>query len=163
MQNKNILTFIALLAALSLNQVFSARCTISTTGINFGVYNPLSATPLDSNGTVTIRCRKTRKDNNASGYVDLYPGAGSGGSCNSPRILSSGSNSLQYNIYKNASRSTVWCWNGSNGTGWQSFNFPNLTPPVTQTYTAYGRIFGSQTSATPGAYTQTIWASTPIH
>ena len=156
--NKGILIFITFLTIISSGQSFSARCSISTTGINFGVYNPLNAAPLDSNGTVTIRCQRRGKDNSTSGYVDLYPDSGSGGSCNSPRILSGGSSSLQYNIYMDASRSTVWCWNGSSGTGWQSFNFSDLTPPVSQTYTAYGRIFGSQTSATPGTYTQTIWA-----
>lgn len=148
-----------LISALNVSHSYGASCTISTTGINFGTYNPLNATPLDSDGTVSITCRRRRGSNSTSGYVDLYPGVGAGGSCTTPREMTNGPSNLQYDIYLNASRTTKWCWNGSSGTGWQSFNFPDLSPPVTQTYTAYGRVFGSQTSATPGTYTQTIWAA----
>lgn len=147
-----ILPFITITAA------SAATCTINgSSGLNFGNYNPFQPTPDDANGSVTIRCRRAGGSNSVSGFVDMYPGqAFPGGNCNAVRQMTNGTSIMDYDIYLNAARSQKWCWNGSNGTGWYSFNFPDVSPPVSRTYTAYGRIFALQTSVTPGTYSAVI-------
>jgi spore coat protein U-like protein len=124
----------------------AATCTIgSVTSLAFGSYNVYSAAPLDSAGTINYDCVP------ANAPVGVSLSAGTAGSFN-PRQLYSGANTLGYNIYVNAARTTVW-----------------TSTPVTTFATGqcqgqcgngvyvsyYGRIFAQQDAAT-GAYSDTI-------
>ena len=78
-----------------------AACTVSTTGVSFGSYNVYSASDLDSTGTVTYSCGI----GTLSISIDLSRGSSSGFN---PRTMNNGSNTLNYNLYMDAARSSIW-------------------------------------------------------
>lgn len=125
-------------------------CTVSTAPLVFGNYDPTSGAAVDSTGTVTVTCTAVTS---ISVNYTIALGTGLGGSY-SPRQMTSGVNALPYNLYTNASRSTVW-GDGSGGTSLVSDGYTLGLLVVTRDYTAYGRIPGSQNVAA-GAYADTV-------
>ena len=112
------------------------QCVASTTGLSFGVYNPLSATPTTITGMVTVNCQAT-----VSLFVSytIQIGAGSGGSFMT-RSLSAGSYKLGYQIYTNSGLTSIW-GDGSSGTNTIGDGYTlSVIAPVIRTYTVYGRI-----------------------
>src|SRR5262245_4540229 len=88
-------------------------CTVSTVGVAFGNYDPLSAIPADSTGTVTIVCVYLSGGAQQVGYsVQLSPGS-SGTSLQ--RQMRAATSVLRYNLFTDAARSAIW-GDGSAGT-----------------------------------------------
>lgn len=142
----------SLMAAIAIAASGSAgafTCTVSATGVNFGVYNPLSGTPDDATGTVTMTCNLLVGLFN-SWTVALSTGNGS----YSPRRLKNGANSLNYNLYTSAAHSSVW-GDGSGSTTLVSDQALLVIGANINTYTVYGRIPAGQDAAA-GSYTDTI-------
>ncbi|MEQ1439345.1 spore coat U domain-containing protein [Fontimonas sp. SYSU GA230001] len=125
-------------------------CTVSTSPVVFGSYNPISGAAVDSTGTVTVTCTAVVS---ISVNYSIALGTGLGGSF-APRRMTSGANTLPYNLYTSASRSTVW-GDGSGGTSTVSDGYTLGLLLVTRNYTVYGRIPASQNVAA-GAYADTI-------
>ncbi len=83
-------------------------CTITATGVAFGAYNPQAAGADNGTGTIALAC--------ATGVtapvVTLSPGLyGS----YAVRRMGSGANRLNYNLYSNSARTTIW-GDGTSGT-----------------------------------------------
>lgn len=126
-----------------------AACTVSASGIAFGVYNPFSATATDATGTVTLSCSIA----SGLGGYNVALSTGGGGSY-AGRRMSSGSSILPYQLYSDAAHSQIW----GDGTGGSATvvgadNVPLLSG--TSTYRAYGRI-AARLVASPGTYTDVI-------
>ena len=125
-------------------------CNVSAIAVNFGVYNPLSGTPNDATGTVTVNCDAL------AGLFESWTVALSTGSSGSyaSRKLHSGASVLTYNLYTNSARTTIW----GDGTGGTSVVGDNQTLVIgsnTVNYTAYGRVAAGQDKAA-GTYTDVI-------
>jgi spore coat protein U-like protein len=121
-----------------------AACTITTTSVAFGTYDVFTATNDDANGTVQISC--TPREN-----IQVTLSRGSSATFN-PRTLRSGTNILNYNLFRNAARTQIW----GDGTGGTSvFNGNNIR---NRTLTIYGRVPALQDAAV-GSYTDTIVAT----
>jgi len=136
-------------ASLTVSASVSKNCTISTTTVNFGAYDPVTAnstTPLDGSGAVTLTCTK-----GAITIVGLDNGSNSDGT--NRRMSSAGATYLGYQVYKDAARTRVW------GDGLIDSLFvgpaPNRLP---RTFPIFGRVPGGQ-NATVGSYTDTVLAS----
>lgn len=148
--------FAPALAALALGALASsarASCSASAVPTLFGSYNPLSASANDSTGSVTVTCGI-----HAIAILQSYTVALSTGSSGSyaPRRMQSGAATLQYQLYRDAARSSVW-GDGTAGTALVSGGFLlSVLVPVSATHTVYGRLPGLQTTAPPGSYTDTI-------
>jgi spore coat protein U domain-containing protein, fimbrial subunit CupE1/2/3/6 len=125
----------------------SPSCTISVTSIAFGSYNVFTTSADDSTGTITYRCNSTA----ANISISLSDGSSS---TYSPRTLRQGSEILQYNLYRNAARTTVW----GDGTGGTSV-YSQANPPNNSnvSVTIYGRI-PAQQDVSAGNYTDTVSA-----
>jgi spore coat protein U-like protein len=126
-----------------------AACTVSASGLAFGVYNPTFTTPTDSSGTVTLSCGVA----SGTGAYTIALGTGSSGSY-AGRRMSSGSSILPYQLYSDAAHSQIW----GDGTGGSSVvtgtdNIPQVGG--TSAYQVYGRIVARQ-AVSPGAYTDVI-------
>jgi spore coat protein U-like protein len=125
------------------------NCTISTAPISFGAYDPVTANatqPLDGIGTLTVTCTK-----GVSAHVGLSMGtSGVGGQ---RRMQMGGFSYLQYEIYKDASRSEVW---GS--TFDSNLDIPAAPSVDPRTFTAYGRVPARQ-DASVGNYADTVLAT----
>ncbi len=83
------------------------NCTVTTGGVAFGAYNVFTPSALESSGTVTYQCT-------VGVLIQIQLQTGSAGTF-SPRTLRSGAESLAYNLYLDAARTTVW-GNGAAGT-----------------------------------------------
>lgn len=138
---------LTLLGALPARAGSITSCTVTAVGVAFGTYTPMQLTPLDINGAVNIACTGVTGRNTVT--IDLS----TGGSNNYlTRQLTTGSYTLNYNLYFDAAYSQVW----GNGTGGSvegsaiiKRNTPNASLPV------YGAIAPSQDPA-PGSYGDTI-------
>ena len=81
-------------------------CTVSTTGVAFGTYDPLAATPNDSTGNVTLVCTHVSGGATRVTY-SVALSRGSSGTF-SQRQLRAGASVLNYNLFSNSARSAVW-------------------------------------------------------
>lgn len=137
-----------LLAMLMLSpraEALLASCTTSSTGVAFGSYNPVSATPTLASGTVTVTCSGIGL---LVSYTILLSGGGSGSVAS--RRMSAGARLLPYNVYTSSAYTTVWdnvTGVGGGfliGLGSTSFNHP-----------VYGRILAQQ-PAPAGSYSDSL-------
>lgn len=123
-----------------------AACTISSTPLVFGTYNVFAVTPLDSTGSVTLHCTATDKDI----VITLDRG---GAPTFNPRRMLNGAEQLDYNLYLDAARTTIW----GDGTGGTQI-FANHNPQGNNrdiVLPIYGRIPAGQ-DVRAGTYTNTI-------
>lgn len=145
-----------LLAALSLaaSLLGSSRalaissCTISSvTSVAFGAYDPFSGSPLDSAGSLTYSCVGV----GGSDTILIQLGRGSSSSF-FPRRMNNGGAALDYNLFLDASRLSVW-GDGSQGTS----QLGPFTPPenTSATINIYGRIPAGQ-NIPEGVYGDTL-------
>ena len=117
------------------------------TSVAFGTYNVFTTTADDSTGTITYRCNSTA----ANISIALSDGSSS---TFSPRTLRKGSEVLQYNLYRNAARTTIW-GDGTGGTSVYSLANPPNNSNVN--LTIYGRI-PAQQDVSAGNYSDTVSA-----
>lgn len=151
------LTLLCLLCLSSLANAQSADCTVSSTGVAFGVYDPIADTVVDGAGQITVDCRP----GNVAFTVNLRTG---GSGSYAARRMNAGSETLEYNLYLNAARTTVF-GDGSGGTqtascitgitvnGCTGSNPPG--PARRATLPFYGRIPAGQDAAA-GLYGDTV-------
>jgi spore coat protein U-like protein len=119
------------------------NCTVSATNHAFGAYTPSGALPTDGTSTVTVNCTL------GAGYnVGLDSGTGSGATVTT-RKMTSGASTLNYSLYQDALRSTVW--GDTVGTNTVAGTGTGLDVG----HTVYGRIPISQNVAA-GSYSDTI-------
>jgi spore coat protein U-like protein len=124
-----------------------AACTISVTPVNFGAYDPFSASPDDTTGTITYRCNT----NNEDIRIELDTG---GAATFATRRMLSGAETLFYNLYQNAARTVIW-GDGTSGT----YVFTRNNVPRNQNFnlTIFARIDADQDIAA-GTYSNTVTA-----
>ena len=119
----------------------AGRCSVSTSGLNFGTYDVFSPLNDDITGTINVNC------NNKTAYtLSLSSGSGTFAS----RSMTSGTHVLAYNLFLDSTRLTIW-GDGSAGTGTVS---GTGTGGNTAT-TVYGRIPARQ-NAFVGSYSDVV-------
>lgn len=116
-----------------------ATCSVSTTGVNFGSYDVFSNVNSDGAGSVSVSC-----DAAASYSIAISSGNGP----YALRLMVSGTHQLAYNLYRDASRSTIW----GDGTGGSAVVSGSGTGA---THTVYGRI-PSRQNVYAGSYSDNI-------
>jgi spore coat protein U-like protein len=130
----------------------SPSCTIGTAAIAFAPYDPVNANATvadDQTGDIVIRCTK-----GTTGItIDLGNGAHNTGQQRRMVNLTSTSTFLNYEVYKETGRTSVW-GAGDSGTVRSGADM-NGTGNVVAV-TMYGRIPPAQLSAMAGAYTDTL-------
>jgi spore coat protein U-like protein len=134
-------------ANLAVSATVAAYCTIADGTLAFGSYDPIvvnagATAHLDKTGSFTVTCTK--------GGAGIYVGAGNGANYVSNRRLKSGtSDYLNYEMYTDLGRTTVWGTTLATGLSVT----PNGKTPVSMT--VYGRILGGQDQPV-GTYTDTV-------
>jgi spore coat protein U-like protein len=132
------------LVLLSSGRADAAHCTISTTSVNFGSYDVFNSTPTDTTGTVSVTC---------SGNADVTITLSKGGSSTfNPRTLNSGTDTLNYNLYRDAARTTIWGDGTGSTASYTQVGLPNNTA---QNLTIYARIPAAQ-DVRAGTYTDSV-------
>jgi len=136
-------------APLNISASVAANCTITTSPVAFGAYDPVvanAATDLLATGSVNVACTK-----GTAATIDLGNGGNfSGGS----RRMGSGSDFLNYALYKDAARTQVW---GSGLAGGTTMAY-NAATKASTAVTVYGTVPQAQ-DVTVGAYADVVLAT----
>jgi spore coat protein U-like protein len=125
--------------------IINSSCNVTATTLNFGTYDPTSATALAGSSTVSVFCTS------GTPYTAAL-NVGSGGGSFTTRTIASGSNTLNYNLFRDAAYTQVW-GDGSGstftvaGTGSGLLTAGNLT--------VYGQIPIAQDKPA-GSYSSTV-------
>jgi spore coat protein U-like protein len=128
----------------------ATSCEVSATGLAFGSYDAISDQHVDTLGTITVTCTGTVGD---AVNLELTLNAGNGSFAN--RLMSDGSHTMHYNLYKDGSHSQVW-GDGTGGTGTVTDSFTMGSSVEVKNYTVYGRIFASQNHLVVQSYTDSV-------
>jgi spore coat protein U-like protein len=139
-------SFLFLLAATLLSPV-SARAvctTISGSGLSFGAY--MGATVTNSAATITIGCT-----NSFQFSAGLNAGTGPGATV-ATRKMTSGANTLNYQMFKDAAHSSNW------GNTLNTDANAGTTSGASTALTIYAQLLAAQ-YPTPGTYTDSIIAT----
>lgn len=144
--NKLLPLAILLLSTMLWSAKSSAVCSVNNPTLNFGSFNPLTGNSVDSTGTITVTCLLQ-----LSGYT-IALSSGNSGSYN-PRRMTSGANTLDYNLYTDNSYSQIW---GDN-TGGSIIVDGGSSLLGSRNHTVYGRIpLSTQRGASVGNYSDSI-------
>lgn len=120
-------------------------CAVDATAMAFGNYNGISGGMLDAVATISPICTT------GTVYaVALNAGQGSGASQTSRKLTGPDGAALNYGIFIDPSRLTVW-GDGTGGTSWKVNSGSGVSQPVMM----YGRIPAAQ-AAMVGSYSDTI-------
>jgi spore coat protein U-like protein len=133
--------------------VHGANCSVGASDLNFGSYDPVSSTSLDSATALTITCQGTLIAlQTITISIALSSGSGAGAGSYNPRQMQGviSGDKLNYNLYWDAARTRI-AGNGTAGT----LNFSDsaevsctvlflLCTSYTFHPTVYGRIFAAQ-------------------
>jgi spore coat protein U-like protein len=121
----------------------AASCTInSASTLNFGSQGVLIAN-VDQTSTLQVQCTNTTPYN-----IGLDAGTGSGATV-AVRKLTNGAATVNYSLYSDSGRTTVWGNTIGTNTVAATGN------GAAQSYTVYGRVT-AQTTPAPAVYTDTI-------
>jgi spore coat protein U-like protein len=118
----------------------AAQCNVSAANLAFGAVNPLSS-QVDATTNLTVNCTK-----NSSYTVGLDAGTTTGATI-AQRLMANGANTMQYNLYTDSARSSIW---GNSAGSWVSGTGAGLG--TAQTRTVYGRVASGQTNLAVGNY-----------
>ncbi|WP_305906963.1 spore coat U domain-containing protein [Methylomarinum sp. Ch1-1] len=144
----NKLIFLA--ASLLMNMLWlpkaSAVCSVNNPSLAFGSFSPLTGNTVDSTGTITVTCILQL----SSYTIALSPG---GSGTYNPRSMTSGGNTLEYNLYTDAGYSQIW----GDGTGGSVSVDGGSALLGSRNHTVYGRIpLSTQRGASVGSYSDSI-------
>jgi spore coat protein U-like protein len=105
-----LLPALSLAAALAAATPASAQqCTLTVTGVSFGDYDGSDVSSLYGEGSVRVRCPGSVSN------LSVSISTGWSGTFN-PRAMMNGTEALQYNLFLDAGRTTIW-GDGHQGTG----------------------------------------------
>ena len=129
---------------LSISATVSNNCQITNTpAIAFGSYNPLSVTPVDATGTISLACTK-----GAVAVIALDTSANPTHATGTTRAMKdAASDYVSYELYSDSSRTAVWKSSG--------VTEPAAPSKAAVDYTVYGRIPAGQ-DVPANAYSDTV-------
>ncbi len=125
-------------------------CSVGTTSVAFGNYNPTSATAVTTTGNVAVTCSALVLFSVA--YV-ISMNAGNSGSF-STRFMNLTGQHLNYNLYQDVAHTLIW-GDGTGGSNTVSDSYTAIGLSETNNYTVYGLLPTLQPIAA-GTYTDTI-------
>lgn len=132
-------TSLGVMLSLICSASWAASCTLTSSGIAFGGYDPFVPQDVLSVANIGVTCDET-----TAYSIALSSGAGT----YEQRFMTSGLHQLLYNLYIDATLNTVW----GDGTGHTAVVGDTQSAAI---YTVYGRIPARQ-NAHVGAYGDTI-------
>jgi spore coat protein U-like protein len=135
-------------ANLGVSATVAKNCSITTTAVAFGAYDPVVANAtaaLDGTGSVVVTCTK-----GAGTRIDLGLGANAAGAV---RRMTGGGDILTNELYTTTARTTVWGAGASAG-----LTIPVAPSRAARTFTVFGRVPGGQ-DVTAASYADTVVAT----
>jgi spore coat protein U-like protein len=139
--------------------VLAGACTVSSSGLAFGAYQPLTfagklnSVDKTSTATVTVMCTAIA---GGGGYsISLGPGTYGPGDRISTRYLANtnGGDYMIFNVYHEASYSTIW---GDGITAGSVLGGTLPTGDSNQSHAVYGRIAAGQNTLKAGSFSDSL-------
>jgi spore coat protein U-like protein len=140
------LLLLALLAPGRAEAATTSCSAFSSGGIIFSPYDSVAKTAVDGVGTISFTCTGTGTDT-----LNIIINGGNAGVC-SPRQMRNGTPALNYDLFREAARTSIWC-DGSSRHDVPMDYSANSTQ--TMTITVYGRVTAGQTP-TYGSYSDSL-------
>lgn len=143
-----------LITMFSCTVAFAINCTISTAGFSFGIYDPLSTTPLDSAASISVSCNnpvKGPKKQPVPVTLTLSPGNSGAFAARYMSPISGGPDRLYYNLSTSPSHATVF----GDGTGGSDMVTALVSKEAPLNTKIYGRI-PAQQKVVAGNYSDLI-------
>jgi spore coat protein U-like protein len=130
-------------------------CSLSMTNVAFGSVNVLSGAAVNTTGTATITCSGANSNTTYRFCTNIRSGTDVSGN---QRRMASGTNFLNFDLYKDSARTVEWgsYSNGFLGGGSQNDFTSNGSGSISATITVYASLDGSQQTAVPGSYSETM-------
>ncbi len=122
-------------------------CAITADDLDFGNYSSISGSNVDAASLIDVTC------SNGTSYAVALNSGTTAGAAFTARLMTDGSNTLEYNLYTTAPRTSVW----GDGTG-ATVTVSGTGSGLLQSLTVYGRIAASQTVPV-GSYSDTVTAT----
>jgi spore coat protein U-like protein len=132
-------------STLDVNATVTSNCDVTTTPIAFGNVDVTSGSDVDGTGGVSVTCTS-----GTAWSAAADAGAGTGATL-TDRKMADGANLLNYAIYTDGARTSVW-GDGVSGTA----TIDGTGTGTAQANTIYGRVPSGQTSLPAGAYDDTV-------
>jgi spore coat protein U-like protein len=129
-------------------------CSGSSVALSLGVYDSYQATALDASTVFTVTCNRVGGPQHNPVTVGIGPSANSGTVATRRLKLTTGSDTLNYNLYRDAGRQMVWGNTPGIDAGTQTISVPN-NGSASVTFTLFGRIDALQ-EIRPGNYTDAL-------
>ena len=129
-------------------QAHAINCRVTLFAIDFGIYMPLTTTPVDITGQIDVRCQAQ------PGFFTVVIGPGVSGDQLARTLTTGGPDVLNYNLYRDAARTQIW-GDGTPPTFVVSGVRPSKGRPTFYNYPVYGRIFANQ-APNPGIYNDNL-------
>lgn len=143
-------------ALLAAGTACAGACSVSTTGLAFGAYQPLTfagklaSTPRTSDALISVVCTGIV----AGGSYTIGLGPSMAGNSIDPRYLvnSSGGPDMVFNVYREASYVSIW------GDGFSGGLLSGSIPigDSNQSHTVYGKIPAGQSTLRAGTFSGTM-------
>jgi spore coat protein U-like protein len=127
--------------SLTVDATVIASCTVGDAALDAGDINPTTGSAIDFATTFNLTCTA-----GTSADLAIDAGAGTGATVATRKMSGSGSNTLNYTIYSNPGRTTVW--GETSGTDTVAVTGSGLNQPQT----LYGRIAAAQQTAPVDSY-----------
>jgi spore coat protein U-like protein len=149
-----------LFAAWPLAVPATTTCSSSNVALSFGPYLAITASPLDAQANLVVTCTRQISPPGDVGpakttiSVSLGPSGGSNSIQNRQMFRGGGPDLLNYNVYLDAGRISVWGNTTGVDTATRTINVPNRGT-ASATFTFYGRVFALQ-NITPGTYSDSL-------
>jgi spore coat protein U-like protein len=140
---------------INLDPCYSASCSVSCPGFNFGNYTSQTPTPTTLSSTVSVTCQAP-----ILGLLipfSVVASTGNSGTYNL-RTMQNSTHNLNYNVYLNPSLSTVFGNGAGSSSGYSGsilLSLLGINIPSTHNRTIYASVPGGQTVPT-GTYIDTI-------
>lgn len=151
----------AVIAALALamsgvcsHAMATITCSITSSAMSFGNYDPSGASATDGTGSVVVSCYHNSSGSN-SVNITLAIGAGTYGTFAARKMQKSSGQQLSYNLYRDSARTQIW------GTGSGGYSTVVISTTISnnssksKTFTVYGRI-PAQQNVPAGVYTDSV-------
>ena len=120
----------------------AAQCSVTAADLAFGAVNPLGGN-VDQTSTLTVKCTKD------SAYTVGLNAGTTTGSTIAARLMANGANTMQYQLYSDSLRSTIW---GNSSGSWVSGTGAGMG--TGQSLIVYGRVPSGQTNLAVGSYSE---------
>lgn len=134
--------------------VGATTCSLAAGNVAFGGYDVFSPISLDSSGTLVVTCSRNGGPPNSTVSIAIGPSASSGSMVNRSMRRLGGGDFLSYNLFREATRTSVWGNTAGVDTFVQTITVPNRGSAQISA-TIFGRIPAGQ-DVRMGIYADTV-------